>query len=542
MMKKKGLLFFITTLLTGITAVKAQDIDNAKQLIENERYNSAEELLEKNLGNGSAMPEVNYLLVKTYLEQDKQEEAGNYVSTYLKSAQSEGADPLDRIAYARYLLSTGKKAEANAIFSSILSDKKKAKDVDILLAMSGAVLDEDSTATETALEWLKMAYKKDKHNAAIDNAMGIAYRKLSDGSKAYLAFNDAIKEEPKSPRAYYLMGKLFVAQKNTEVYLDYFNKALQADSNYAPALEEMYNHYYFRDVRIARKYLEKYIANTDHTLQNDYNMADILFLTGEYGNAIRTAKEIITKEEDRTRPRLYKLIAYCYAKSGDSTNALTYMNQYISKEEDTKKIAADYSFLGDLTAMVPGNEAKAIEYYTAAVETDTVAAKKSEYARAIARLWNKLDNQENEAIWLGKYYQWKESPTNVDLFNWGLAWYKAKDYMMTDSVFGLYTTKYPEDIYGYYWRAQANAAIDTAMTDSLAIPYYRKVVELGEANAAANKRMLLKAYGYLGGYEANVTKDYVASLALFQKYKEMEENEDVNRYIETLQKWIEEKN
>lgn len=69
---------------------------------------------------------------------------------------------------------------------------------------------------------------------------------------------------------------------------------------------------------------------------------------------------------------------------------------------------------------------------------------------------------------------------NIDLFNWGLAHYRAKEYLQTDSVFGLYTTRYPEDIYGYYWRAQASAAIDTSMTNALAIPYYNKVVEIGE--------------------------------------------------------------
>ena len=80
------------------------------------------------------------------------------------------------------------------------------------------------------------------------------------------------------------------------------------------------------------------------------------------------------------------------------------------------------------------------------------------------------------------------------------------------------------------------------MSDSLAIPHYRKVMELGEKNKDANKRMLLKAYGYLGGYEANITKDYAASLALFEKYNAIEENEEVSRYIETLRRWIGDKN
>ena len=60
-------------------------------------------------------------------------------------------------------------------------------------------------------------------------------------------------------------------------------------------------------------------------------------------------------------------------------------------------------------------------------------------------------------------------------------------------------------------------------------------------NKDANKAMLLKAYGYLGGYEANTTKNYERSLDWFQRFRELDEqNEDINRYIGILEKWIEE--
>lgn len=47
--------------------------------------------------------------------------------------------------------------------------------------------------------------------------------------------------------------------------------------------------------------------------------------------------------------------------------------------------------------------------------------------------------------------------------------------------------------------------------------------------------MLLKAYGYLGGYEANITKDYQKSLNWFEKYQAMDQdNADVTRYVDML--------
>jgi hypothetical protein len=83
--------------------------------------------------------------------------------------------------------------------------------------------------------------------------------------------------------------------------------------------------------------------------------------------------------------------------------------------------------------------------------------------------------------------------------------------------------------------------MDTSMTDSLAVPFYYKVVEIGEKNKEVNKKMLLKAYGYLGGYEANITKNYLASLGWFERYFSIEENAEIAQYIEMLRKWIAEK-
>ncbi|MEO7983227.1 MAG: hypothetical protein ABI688_03995, partial [Bacteroidota bacterium] len=91
--------------------LKAQGIDEVKELIDNERYETAESLLEKNT-EGSNNPEVNYLLVKIYLEQDKTSEVRTFVNNRLTGAASPDAEPLDRVAYARYLLSTGNRIKA----------------------------------------------------------------------------------------------------------------------------------------------------------------------------------------------------------------------------------------------------------------------------------------------------------------------------------------------------------------------------------------------------------------------------------------------
>ena len=537
--KKAILLFFGACSI--LPQVKSQDMEDAKQLIENERYESAEMLLEKSIGTAGPEPELNYLLVKTYLEQEKTAKASSFVNKYLQSALSSEADPLNRIAATRYFLNAGNKKAAEEIFSSIVSNKKYSKDATLLMAMAEVAIDEKEGDAEAALNWLEMAEKRDRRNQDIDILRGLAYRKLNDASNSYLAFQEAIKKDPRNVRAHYLLGKIFTAQKNTDIYMEHFSKAYAIDSTYAPVLEELYKHYYYRNIREAKKYLQKYIEHADYSLANEYDMTDVLFLNGEYAAAIRSAGELISKEKEQVQARLYKLVAYSYARSGDSVKALDFMKTYFEKEQPQKFIAADFQLIAQLTERVAGQEEAAISYYSKAAELDSVRANKANFAASIVSLYKKTGNKASEAEWLGKYYSWKERAGNVDLFNWGLALYMAKDYASTDSVFMLYTERYPEDIYGYYWRAQANAAIDTAMTDSLAIPYYLKVVSIGEKDKEKHKKMLLKAYGYLGGFEANITKNYEASLAWFEKYIAMEESETIKKYIDILHKWMEEK-
>ncbi|HRG25654.1 MAG TPA: tetratricopeptide repeat protein [Chitinophagaceae bacterium] len=541
-MSVKKILALFTVTFTMIPVVKSQDMEDAKQLIENGRYTSAEKLLEKNIGTDAPEPEANYLLVKTYLEQEKTEEAARFVNKYLQAAEDGDADPLNRIAATRYLLNAGNKRAADEIFNSILTNRKYNKNVSLLLAMAEVAVEEKNGDAWDALTWLDLAEKKDRRNPDIEIVRGLAYRKLKDANNAYIAFQQAIKKDPRNARAHYLLGKIFTAQKNPEIYMEHFEKAYMIDSTYAPVLEALYNHYYFRNVQTAKKFLGKYIANSDYSIQNDYYMTDLLYLNGEYQEAVRSANEIIGKEQEKTQPRIFKLAAYAYTNSGDSAKALSYMKRYFEKETPEKVIAADFRLIAQLTEKVAGQEEAAISYYSISTEMDTVIANKAANASVIAELYKKTGNNAARAEWLGKYYGWKDRAGNVDLFNWGLAWYLAKDYRKTDSVFTIYTTRYPDDIYGYYWRAQANASIDTAMADSLAIPFYRNVVAVGEKNKEANKKMLLKAYAYLGGYEANITKNYEVSLAWFEKYIEMEENARISTYIEMLHKWMAERN
>ena len=118
MKTKKIITLFIAGIL-GIYVVNAQDVETAKDFIDNERFSSAESILETSTSSVSENPEANYLLVKTYLEQDKKEEVKNFVNNHLKFAANEDVEPLNRVAYARYLFSSGDKNQADQIHTTL---------------------------------------------------------------------------------------------------------------------------------------------------------------------------------------------------------------------------------------------------------------------------------------------------------------------------------------------------------------------------------------------------------------------------------------
>src|SRR4029078_738295 len=105
----------------------------------------------------------------------------------------------------------------------------------------------------------------------------------------------------------------------------------------------------------------------------------------------------------------------------------------------------------------------AIAYYELAAANVTDSNARVEYYKKLADMNKAMKNYSGEARWLGKYYTSNAKAGNVDLFNWGVAHYRAEEFHEADSVFGMYITKYPDQAYGYYWRARTNTFIDTTM-------------------------------------------------------------------------------
>lgn len=535
--------FILTTMLLCWAFINAQSLEEAKKQVYYERYESAktilEALIEKEPNSGDAL----YWMSEIYLLLNKTDSAYALLTGKAKQLLSEEyskkESPLVYIGWAHVLLDTGKTADAKKLMDGILEETKN-KNPRALWAIAKANIDSKNGDLNRAIELLELAAKKDKKNPEIYVAMGDAYRKLVDGSNAVRSYDKALDVNRQYAEAIYKKGKIYKTQNNPEIFLEYFNKAVEADSNYAPALYELYAYYFYKDVRKAQEYLDAYIAKTDPDPQHDYLKADLLYVSRKYADAIEEANDIVQRAGPNVQPRLYKLMAYSYAASGDSVAALKDINNYFDLQDSTQFVAKDFALKAALLEKVSPDKTEGITWYRKALMLEKDSLEKLRYMVSLADLQNKAGNRQKEASWRERIYLAKSNPTNLDIYKWGMALYADKDYLKADSVFAIYEEKYPDQIHGYLWRARSTALADTSMKEGLAVPHFKKLIQVASQDTVKNKAILLTAYEYLGGYEANITKDYTASVGYFEKLLELNpDNSEARKNKEILTKWIE---
>jgi tetratricopeptide (TPR) repeat protein len=515
----------------------SQTLDDAKKYIYYERYKTASDLLQKVVATEPANAEAWHLLSKASLLSDDRATLQPLLS---KSPSTIKGEPFYQVAYGSFLLNKGNKDSARYYFDQAL-DKTREKNPDILSAVANAHITAKTGDAGYALQLLDKAIDRDKKNPALYTLLGDAHRKLGNGSEAYKMYTVALDKDNKHAAAMYRMGKIFVSQKNPEMYLKYFNQTLEADSNYAPALFELYYHYYFTEPQKALQYFQQYVSKSDFDKKNDVLYTDLLYLNKQYQEAVTKAQQLLNQHKGDSMPRLYKLMAYSYMGMKDSANAMANMNRYFSKEVDSNLVAKDFEVMADLYAAEPGKEDSAITYYQKTVDRAKDHPDKYHFYKKLSDLYKNQKDYLNQAKWLGMYYQDNPKASNIDLFNWGIANYKAEAYVQADTVFGTYIQKYPEQAFGYYWRARINTAMDSTMEKGAAIPWYNQLITMIEKDPTnkTNKKWLIEAYGYLAAYETNQIKDYKTATENLKKILAIDpENKDAQQYITILEKKI----
>ncbi|MCU0381949.1 MAG: tetratricopeptide repeat protein [Chitinophagaceae bacterium] len=371
--------------------------------------------------------------------------------------------------------------------------------------------------------------------------MGDAYRKKQDGGGAVSSYQNALTVDPKYAAAKYKVAKIYLTQGNDQkdIFLKNFEEAIALDPNYSPAYYDLYAYYFARDVNKSTQYFNKYKENADKGPALDYEEASLLFAGGDFKGAIAKADQLLVSQGENADARLYRLKGYSHEKLGDSLNAVKDMETFFAKARPDQIVGDNYVMLAMNSAKFPERQERVDHYLNRAIDNDTSLVNRMDYAKKGADFFKKAGNQQKAAEWMTRVVQLNPNPGKVDLYNAGFENFKAANYQRADSIFGLYKTKYPDEVYGHYWSFRSRSVIDSTMEAGLAVPDCQRFIEVAESDKVKNKNTLITAYGYMAGYNANVKKDFPAAIGYLDKILEVDPaNADATKNKEILQKAI----
>ena len=514
----------------------AQTVDQGKKFFYYERFKSAKETLEKVIAANPNDLNAVYWLGQTLIELKDSAAAKDL---YSKALQQNGNAPLLLAGMGQIELKEGKSADARQRFETALSLTKN-KDINIINAVGLANIEPTAGDLQYAVDKLTMGTQlKDFKSPETFMLLGSAYRRLIDGGNAVTSFNKAFTLDQRLAAAKYQIGRVYLTQNNKEYFLPAFEEAVQIDPNYAPAWYQLYYYYYFRDVNKAAEYFDKYLAVADASPSNEYDKISISYARKLYPEAIAAAQQKINTEGDKADPRYYKLIAYSYDETGDSTNAKKWMEQYFAKQKPAEYVSKDYSFYAKLLGKFAQYE-DAYKNYQSAIDTDTAMTVKLDLMKEASDLAKKSGDRKSQAVWLGKLIGMKKSPSNRDFYDWGFAHYQAANYPTADSIFcGIYQSKYPNEIIGYLWCARSKQAQDDSVNSKgLAVDAYKMLADKArQIDSVRYKSQAIAAYFFLVQYYNDIAKDKPTAISYLDKVLEVDPaNADAMRFKDILSK------
>ncbi len=523
---KFTLVLFCSLLVAGF--VNAQSIDEGKKFLYYEKYISAKNVFQQLLTANPANEEAAYWLGQTLIAPDEDKDIAAAKAVYQKGLTANPNSALLNAGMGHVELLEGKTQQARSHFETALSLGGN-KSIDVLDAIGFANGNFDSKLGDAAyaVEKLNQATQIKKFkDARVMTDLGDAYRKVGDGGAAQRTYETALSYDPNYARAKYRLGRIYQTQGRSQepLYLKYYNEAIAVDPNYAPVYFTLHQYFYETDVVKSGTYLTKYLSakGTDETNACFLN-AQMIFAQGLFPEFITAADKCIAAAGGTVYPNLYGLKAYANYKIGedktkamDSVSAMTaYGNSktsfdmYFQKQKPEKLGPRDYFTYANVLLKFPGNEALAGTYMQKAVELDSTEIGKITMIKQVATSFEARQMYGDAADWYKKIIYAKKDPGKTDIYNAGIGYYRAKNYPAVTEMFNLYQQKFPDDIFGYYYKGAAQAGIDTLMVTDSAYQTYQRAVAVGEAYPDKTRILsLIKgSYRYLVIYAANKLKD-----------------------------------
>jgi tetratricopeptide (TPR) repeat protein len=544
MKKLVVLMLAVSFALTGVNAqVPVSPLNEGLKLLRYEKNKSAlaffKDAYEKNAKdpetifwygqailsqNGAGTPDKAFVQATKELYQKAATELGNNAWVLVGTAHVQ-------------LLEAGEKADLNAIkqtlevaITSTLNTKGKFKgkpSQDIVNAIGYIHSEVPSSVGDHryAIDKLKetiSAYEGTPVLPTMFVNLGINYLKLGgeNGGEAVTAFSESINRDPLNAYPYYRIGKVYQTQNNLESFDEYFKKSLTADPKFAPTYFALYQYYADKNTETAKTNLDLFLQYADKDPALDIFNADYLFRAGQYDASLAKVKEMEASIGIQALPRIGVLLAYNYDRKGDSVQAKTYIEQFITTSTADKVLNTDYELAVKVLSKFSGNEAVLAGLLEKAIAADTAKANQLKYYKLGADMFEKSNMYVDALKWNTNYFNLRGIKDELYYYKLSSVSYNAKDGLATTEIAKQYIAAFPDRQNGYSFNVKGAQLIDTA--NKLGIVFQAATVqnEFMLKDPVKYKQGLVNTYYLMMGY-FNEMKDLEKAIGMCDKVLEL---------------------
>jgi tetratricopeptide (TPR) repeat protein len=503
-------------------SIFSQNIKDAENLINSERFDDAYNLLLSIKASDNKNPYVNFLLGETVLKSyindpysdTKNKAAKKALASFNEGIKTDSLNPLNFVGRGIIeLFRNNDSTKADSYFKTamlllphkksgtLLTNKKKFSDLHIktLLKLETAELFSTSPRFE----------KCDYYNAILRvlqpdiPEVYIAYGNIllaqSKASDAIAQYKKALYIE-KDALTNVMVGKIYIMARNNEEAKNYFEAALKLDSMFAPAYKGLGDVYYKnKKNKLAKKNYAKFLELTGNNIPAKINYIKALYKAKDYEGTISIARDIL--KVDSSKYFIYRIAGFSFADKDnpDYERALKYMNKFMAKVNNEDIIQKDYQYLSKIHLSLnrDSNDIRmGVEMLEKAYLMDTTD-NEALVDLIKTSFFNKMYDIEIKYL-TKKINSGDDTPGNYMLL--GKAYFYNKNYTKADTIFTLVTTLDTANIDAYKWKTYALSSLDPDLKEGIAKPAFEKFLEVTASSPDEFKKERFDAYSYLGSY------------------------------------------
>jgi cytochrome c-type biogenesis protein CcmH/NrfG len=517
--------------LTTISAINAQDIEQAKKAIDAEQFESAKSTLKAIIKSDPSEGKAYFLLGNLYL---LQKVADSAKMTYQNGLAAKDDEHFNYIGLGQLDLNNDDLAAAKIKFA-LVKEEMGRRDFEEYVYIARAYMNSKKPDFKAALQTLTLANERNADEPQVLLAFGDAHYGDKNQNAAYSAYRNAFQADNTLIRAKMQLGVLLKGAKAYIEAVNAFNDVIATNPDYGPLYRELAETYYYWAVNVPSKndiymkealtFYEKYMSLTDYSLDSRMRHADFLVVAHDY-KALEIEAQAM-KEIDKVNPRIFRYLGYSAYYNDNVDVAINSLKNYTANPKNNV-MSLDYLYLGlaDIKKATMGAEVTVAEPVLFNLGIDllkkAVAMESSvvdELSAAGKGLYEQKLYKEAAAIFEISTVDKKSKNYLLDNFYLGNSLYfdNTKAGAVKDSValkkadiaFGNVIESSPETQDVYVYRARTNTLLDN---DDLMIKYYQQYIDIvtkkgaEELAKATVKGKLIEAYNTMAAGYANTDK------------------------------------